>query len=330
MIDCSRLANIFVWLVFLSILVYRTYILQAEVVRPRSVDVMEYAMVPQGEANLQSPSGDVVRSSAWRDAIYTNSSHASKELIPFPSNLSFEERWSPYMPSSAPLSDFERKQMGRKRPTYPLRVKTPILIASLPKSGTSSAWRYFICSGHLAAHTFGKLNQTLGHRIGDCVERNIQQKRKPFDGCGHYYVWSDCGSISAMHDKEQHCYYPSIHALEEMYEAYPEMTILNMRRNATRWVKSVLKYNDMANRWQAICKNQSSMPRTNSHGELLQFYNDHATRLRQFAKRHPSITYIEMQLEGDTGHKMQETFGGPETCWRLCQPGMKFKDCKVI
>jgi hypothetical protein len=252
---------------------------------------------------------------------------------PVSNNVSFEARFAPYFPSSAPLSDFVRKQMARKKPTWPLKVKTPILIASLPKSGTSSAWRYFICSGHLAAHTFGKLNQTTGVLLGDCIEKNIiENTNKPFEGCGHYYVWSDAGSITSL--KEQgnpKCFYPSIHALPALYKAYPEMTILLLRRNVTKWAASVTRYADLAQRWQK-CPREDMIPLGNdATRNLEQFYENHSNRLRQFAKDHPSITYVELELEGpNMGQQMEDAFGGPASCWRNCQPGMRFKDCKVV
>jgi hypothetical protein len=266
----------------------------------------------------------------------TAASVTARVVQPVSNNVSFEERFAPYYPSSAPLSDFVRKQMARKRPTWPLKVKTPILIASLPKSGTSSAWRYFICSGHLAAHTYGKLNQTTGVRLGDCIENNIIEKTmQPFQGCGHYYVWSDAGSISALKDKDPKCFYPSIHALPALYKAHPEMTILLLRRNVTKWAASVTRYADLAQRWNQ-CPREGMIPRHNNkknatRSNLEQFYENHSNRLRQFANDHPSITYVELELEGaNMGQQMEDAFGGPASCWRNCQPGMRFKDCKVI
>jgi hypothetical protein len=311
-----RITSVLVSLAVVVIVLHRFYLLQVRVFITASLDERATTIISQPQHIDES-----------RTTLKNKTESASsKALVLPPQNQTLEERFAPYAPSNAPLSDFVRRQMNRKRSiTWPLKVNTPIFIASLPKSGTSSAWRYFTCSGHLAAHTFSKTNQTSVHRIGECLERNIQQNRKPFHDCGHYYIWSDCGYVPPLASKEPaRCFYPSIHALDALYEAYPKMTILLMQRNVTEWAKSVRSYASMGQRWQKC----GLMAKYN---DLESLYAQHMTGLRRFAQEHPSITYVEISLEGNgTAQSMQDAFGGPASCWRNCAPGMRFKDCKVI
>lgn len=225
-----------------------------------------------------------------------------------------EERFA-LAPSDAPLSEFDRKRMQKLPPTVSLKTsKTPIFVASLPRSGTSSVWKYFLCGGHMAAHTYSRVNQTLAYRIGDCIEQNIRLGRKPFQGCGPYYVWSDNGYVFPVKKKRNiaKCFYPSLESLDALYQSYPEMTILLTVRNLTSWTKSVQNFQRLAYKW-LDCK-EPYMPKRIE--DLGSFYQTHAARVRNFAKARPSINYIEVQLEGDqAGVSLEQAFGIPASCW---------------
>lgn len=263
-----------------------------------------------GEVHSRNATQKLVNATLQRKA----PSHESPQTL--------NDRFGKYLPTSD-LSDFDRHRMSKLPFTHPLTVKTPIFVASLPKSGTSSIWKYFLCAGHMAAHATSLVNQTAAVRIGDCMERNIknQNTQKPFHGCGPYYIWTDCGNMVDP-PLRPHCFYPSIQALDSLYNAYPDMTILLMRRNATAWADSVRHFHQIAKRWVqcGILRNEEE--------SLVQFYNAHTTRLREFAQAHPSMTYIELPLEGsDTGKQLEEAFGTPASCWKDCAPGRNGRKC---
>jgi hypothetical protein len=230
------------------------------------------------------------------------------------------------------LSDFDRQRMERLPPTIPLKVKAPIIVVSLPKSGTTSIWKAMLCSGHMAAHTYSRVDESTSHRIGICIETNIRHFRQPLEGCGPYSVWSDNGYVSEIQTIQDSttCFYPSIHALDELYAAYPEMTLLLLRRNLTDWVQSVRNFHHLGTRW-ANCP-RGGMPRSNSPLSLARFYKHHTNRLQKFAEAHPSVTFIHIPLEGmDTGRQLEEQVGIPQSCWKNCLPDIQAKySCRKI
>ena len=87
------------------------------------------------------------------------------------------------------VTEFRRRRI----PHHKWNVSTPVLILSLPKSGTTSLARYFICGGIPTAHTHRFWNGTW-LRLGDCFRQNVldrQHRRPMLDGCGPYKVWAD-------------------------------------------------------------------------------------------------------------------------------------------
>lgn len=93
-------------------------------------------------------------------------------------------------------------EFRRRRVHQAWNVSTPVFILSLPKSGTTSLARYFICGGIPTAHTHRFYNGSW-YRLGDCFRQNIiiHEKHRPMlDGCGPYQVWSDL--VRYIHSQE--------------------------------------------------------------------------------------------------------------------------------
>jgi hypothetical protein len=151
---------------------------------------------------------------------------------------------------------------------------------------------------------------------GDCIHSNVVSGRPPFAQCGGYDVWSDLGVA-----RDDDCFYPSLHAMNEIYQAYPNATILMVVRETDPWVKSISKWRDgkLKRRMIANCNPTTdfSLNATNFH----EFYDWHTEMIREFARKHPSLTYIEVKLESDqTTEILEERIGIPGFCWRHCLP----------
>lgn len=200
----------------------------------------------------------------------------------------------------------------------------PIFVASLPKSGTTSAHKYFICGGrHRSMHTGGYCG-----RLGQRIETNIKLGKRPFDNCSQFDAFSDAGylKVNYTNPNASHCYYPSLNGgLEAMYQAYQNFTVLLVVRNETEWVQSVKGWYGLKHRW-SYCRfggnSSTQFPGPGAPDEEWEsFYIDHANGVEDFATRHPSINFLRVKLEDeDAGYKLEEVFNISSSCWKKCKP----------
>jgi hypothetical protein len=220
-----------------------------------------------------------------------------------------------------------------------LKVPTPIFVASLPKSGTTSVWKYFTCGGIRSSHLYVKLNETESQRFdnetsvlaGRCMKRNVVEQKPLLQRCGNYQVWTDHGFIKGK--PATSCFYPAIHGLEALYQDYPKATLLLLTRNTTEWRQSVSQWamGTLLKRWQRcqLTGFTTKNPTTSSSpssvvADVEAFYEWHTHRVRNFAQTHPSLTYIEAQLESpDTGRLLEDATGISSSCWADCDPGKR-------
>jgi hypothetical protein len=82
----------------------------------------------------------------------------------------------------------------RRQSPVEVEIAYPIFVTGLPKTGTTSLFKFFRCGGVRSSHTWvtkpGAEKPTL---IGECIQANILQDHPPFEGCGTYDVFSDTG-----------------------------------------------------------------------------------------------------------------------------------------
>jgi hypothetical protein len=243
-----------------------------------------------------------------------------------------EEADDPIVPE-----EIQRRNHRRKRRLRPPRghniLPTPIFLLSLPKSGTTSIHKFFTCGlGDPQASANHWIENATGHkkRFGQCMYENVQNNRNIVEGCGDYKVFTDIGTVwtrgSNISRMDSKCYYPSIHGLEAIYNHYPNSTIMLVHRNSTAWAKSVFTWNNLAGRL-GDCPGFPVTPyrqrrQTYDHlQEWIDFYDQHTESIRQFAKTHPSLTYVEAALEQDeTASYLQSQTGIDADCWRKCKP----------
>jgi len=215
-------------------------------------------------------------------------------------------------------------------------IHFPIFVASLPKSGTTSIWQYFQCGGHPASHQWIKRNDTSSELTGRCMYDNIvRRNRPPFEGCGHQRIHTDAGYARFVQDGDGDyplCYFPSISALEDIYRHYPNSTIVMVVRNSSSWYDSMNAWAEgtLLTRWKAcnlphfpnVTSDDDSPP---SREAATGFYEWHTDHVRKFARNHPSIRYVEVQLESNgTGSILEDSIGIPARCWGKCTPASKF------
>ena len=113
------------------------------------------------------------------------------------------------------------------------------------------------------------------------------------------------------------CFYPLIDALEETYSAYPNATFLFVVRKTDAWLDSMESYHDgfIMEVWKR-CQTRGFPGLDGTVEDFRIFYEWHKDMIRSFAAEHPSLTYLEVELEAEeTGDILQENIGIHATCW---------------
>jgi hypothetical protein len=162
---------------------------------------------------------------------------------------------------------------------------------------------------------------------GRCIYHNIGRHRPPFEDCG-FPIFTDTGYAKYHEDGEgPQCYYPSISALEAIYNSYPNATIVLVVRNSSSWYNSLLQHGKgtLLQRWSHchlphFPREESPLPK-----DVIRFYEWHNENVRSFCQERPSLRYIEVELESNqTGQILKDTIGMPRTCWGKCTPLLKW------
>jgi hypothetical protein len=82
----------------------------------------------------------------------------------------------------------------RRQSPVELKISYPIFVTGLPKTGTTSVFKYFRCGGVRASHAWGtKPGAKKATLIGECMHANILRGHPPFEGCGTNDLFSDTG-----------------------------------------------------------------------------------------------------------------------------------------
>ena len=207
----------------------------------------------------------------------------------------------------------------------PNDINFPILVTALPKSGTTTIDEYFKCAlgRWTAAHQWTKPTNVSrfpdATPIGKCMMENVKGNLPLLHDCGNARVWSDIGILQNKITPTSNgtCFYPTLHknALERFYRDHPTGTLLMVVRNSTQWYQSTKKWNNLSARWsRARC--EGFPPPGSTAQEWKAFYEQHTQRIRDFAKAHPSLTYIEVPLVAkETGLLLEDVFGVSSNCW---------------
>ena len=210
----------------------------------------------------------------------------------------------------------------RRHRVRALQIPTPVFVLSLPKSGTTSVFRYFVCGGIPSAHTH-RFRSGSWERLGDCLRNNFhnQHTTKLLDGCGPYQVWSDLGVIGndlGLEETNKGCFYPSLQALERIASDYPNATLIVSYREAKQWFESVQRWSSLVQRWIQRCP---LFPNTTDATEWQTFYEYHRWQIRSLVKRYVTLNYLELDLADPTmGQQLETITGISAQCWGHCRP----------
>ena len=186
---------------------------------------------------------------------------------------------------------------------------------------------------------FCELHRRVDSTPGDCMRDNYLSDAPPFRGCDvnaedrRVQFYSDIGV------QGPHCFYSSLHdgGLENIAKFYPRATILLLHRKFEDWYESVLKWGSgrLLRIWRDVCGFAGPRSVAREYRCLKTdvacwrgFYNAHTEKIRRFAIDHPSLTYLEVQLDGTTPSALGSYTGIPPDCFWHCRPG-KPKDPNI-
>ena len=213
-----------------------------------------------------------------------------------------------------PTFNLEPKPMAKH--DYPF--SSPVLVLSLPKSGTTSLYRFFECGGLMSAHTYAKReDRDSEFRLGECLNQNFRADRPLLRGCRPelYHAYSDLGMIETKGD----CFYPSIQALEQIARDYSNASLILSYRDD--WFESASRWRDgeLMQKWADNCPLFPST--TTNRTEWNAIYRQHQERIRDLVQRHSSLHFLEFHLKDPlAGQKLENFTGIAASCWTDCKP----------
>lgn len=221
------------------------------------------------------------------------------------------------------LTDFASKSTQKSSKRL-MKINSPVFVLSLPKSGTFSMQSYFNCGlsrmrKRKSAHHWGKKANGKRDKLGNCFRRNQKRKLPLTKACGNYSVWVDAGVPS-----RDGCWYPGLDGLDSLARHHSNATIVLGTRPAKNWLKSVRGYDSasLIERWTQNCPHFPNVTPDDDADLWMQFYHNYTRRVRKFAKEHPTMTYIEVDLESNRASQLlKEKIGFPNSCFKKCRPG---------
>jgi hypothetical protein len=161
----------------------------------------------------------------------------------------------------------------------------------------------------------------------------------PFRGCDMHVEDQRIQFYSDIGVQGPHCFYSSLHdgGLEHIARFHPQATILLLHREFEDWYESILKWGSgrLLQIWTKVCGFEG--PRSDVRKSRCQktdvtcwrsFYDAHTEKIRRFAIDHPSLTYLEVQLDATTPSALESYTGISSKCFQHCHPG-KPKDPNI-
>lgn len=216
--------------------------------------------------------------------------------------------------------DEKRSQRPQQNSQPKQRIEYPVFVTSLYKSGTTSVHRYFKCGGIMSVH---KVIPKSGRKFYvQRVHRNIINGKDPFG-----FLQQNYGAL-VYADNDDICFHPSVSGgLELFYKHHPNATLISAVRSTDNWFDSVLRYN-FTNGYSLIVQllkcprfihTTPKIPvRNMTLQDVKDFYEYQIEYVRNFAKNHPSMTYIEISLEDDqsiAAAMLEAHTGINASCW---------------
>ena len=206
-----------------------------------------------------------------------------------------------------------------KIPVSLIKVKYPVFVASLYNSGGKAVHDYFTCGGQSSIwNWYGR------SALAYCWKAAFYNKAEPFDSCpskgntpkfdifaeGHWIV------------PPGFCFHPSLLGMDTIFKYYPQATIVLTVRDSAKWYEATERNEKMAERLLE-CKDLYLDQQTRigdrplNRDDIKAFYNYHNDHVRKFIADHPTLNYLEINLDSpDVGKILEDKIGISAQCWK--------------
>jgi len=181
-----------------------------------------------------------------------------------------------------------------------LKLPTPVFVLGYPKSGTTSIYGFFNCSGIVSQH-FCCCGDRSDHppckkgTMARCILRNMGKNRPLLEGCGDYDVYAQLdgerpifplrdgqkGVLLENGTLEMHStttrgnsllmrhFLPQHFHLDKIHQHAPHATYILSLRDPNEWAKSAFKWFNMRGMWTVCIPNSRNVSRKTSHTPTL-------------------------------------------------------------
>lgn len=217
------------------------------------------------------------------------------------------------------------------------KVERPYaFVVGLPKSGTTSIYHFFSCSGYPTTHycccgtNSSEYPCAGGKLISQQLKDNIEGGRSFWEGTGDQFVHAQLDGES----KTETYFLPQHYRLQELHDSAPNAIWILPLRPAIKWKASVEKWLDMADRLKVVYERESSPKlKVSRTFDLEIFYEDHTKLIRNFCQngRSDSSLCIEVDIENsNAGNYLATHFPNAlPSCWGRHNAGPFFQSYTV-
>jgi hypothetical protein len=264
-----------------------------------------------------------------------------------------DRREQPNSSSSDPIKasvkvvrDEGRNNNHRRSPTKIQKKGYLKFVVGYPKSGTTSIYNYFNCSGVVTQHycSGGDTNASppCEHMpMAHCIVENLAKKRPMLRRCGDYEVyaqidgerplrrphgvkkWSSLMNDGSVDSETFLHFLPQHFFLEKLHKEYPTATYILPLRDPRDWANSVMRWYQMSVRfvneywlYNSTFKRPHIRDKATRTDWLAMIYEEHTQFVRDFVRKHPSHALVEVNIsDPNAGIVMQNAFGHPASCW---------------
>jgi hypothetical protein len=204
------------------------------------------------------------------------------------------------------------------------------IVVGMPKSGTTSIYQFFTCSGYHTTHycccgsNATEYPCAGGKLFSQQLRDNLQEGRPLWQGTGDKFVHAqlDGESMTESYILPQH------YNLKELDESAPRAVWILPLRPAAKWKHSVQKWLDLEERLRVVYqRNYPSAQTTNF--DLETFYQNHTEMIRNFCRKHRQSPKLCVEVDIDdpeAGKHLAKHFQNAiPTCWGKHNTGPFFQ-----